>query len=72
MGGVVGMNLAMRSPERVTKLVTIGGVGPNVFSSSPSEGIRLLQEFADAPDRDKAVRWLRSMVYDRAIVTEGR
>ncbi|MGB6243519.1 alpha/beta fold hydrolase [Gordonia sp. (in: high G+C Gram-positive bacteria)] len=70
MGGVVGINLAIRHPERVEKLVTIGGVGPNIFSSSPSEGIRLLQEFTDAPDRDKLVRWLNAMVYDRAVVTE--
>ncbi|MCF8588797.1 alpha/beta fold hydrolase [Gordonia liuliyuniae] len=70
MGGVVGVNLAIKHPDRVRKLVTIGGVGPNIFSSSPSEGLRLLQEFTDAPDRDKLVRWLNAMVYDRALVTD--
>lgn len=70
MGGVVGVNLAIKKPERVEKLVTIGGVGPNVFSPSPSEGLRLLQEFTDAPDKDKLVRWLNSMVFDRSLVTE--
>ncbi|MEZ5213306.1 MULTISPECIES: alpha/beta fold hydrolase [unclassified Gordonia (in: high G+C Gram-positive bacteria)] len=70
MGGVVGINLAIDHPERVEKLVTIGGVGPNLLSPSPSEGLRLLQEFTDAPDRDKLVRWLHSMVYDRALVTD--
>lgn len=70
MGGVVGINLAIKHPDRITKLVTIGGVGPNIFSPSPSEGLRLLQEFTDAPDRDKLVRWLNSMVYDRGIVTD--
>ncbi|WP_341268321.1 alpha/beta fold hydrolase [Gordonia malaquae] len=70
MGGVVGINLAIKHPDRITKLVTIGGVGPNVFSPSPSEGLRLLQEFTDAPDRDKLVRWLNSMVFDRSLVTE--
>ena len=70
MGGVVGINLAIKHPDRVRKLVTIGGVGPNLFSSSPSEGLRLLQEFTDAPDRDKLVRWLNAMVYDRALVTD--
>ncbi|NUS42248.1 MAG: alpha/beta fold hydrolase, partial [Mycobacteriaceae bacterium] len=70
MGGVVGVNLAIKHPERISKLVTIGGVGPNVFTAGPSEGIRLLQEFADSPDRDKAVRWLRSMVYNPDIVTD--
>lgn len=70
MGGVVGINLAINHPDRVAKLVTIGGVGPNLFSPSPSEGLRLLQEFTDAPDRDKLVRWLNSMVKDRALVTD--
>lgn len=70
MGGVVGVNLAIKKPDRVEKLVTIGGVGPNVFSSSPSEGLRLLQEFTDNPDKDKLVRWLTAMVYDRKLVTE--
>ncbi len=70
MGGVVGVNLAIRKPDRVEKLVTIGGVGPNLFSPSPSEGLRLLQEFADDPNRDKLVRWLTAMVYDRTLVTE--
>lgn len=70
MGGVVGINLAIKHPDRIAKLVTIGGVGPNIFSPSPSEGIRLLQEFTDAPDRDKLIRWLNSMVYDCAVVTD--
>jgi pimeloyl-ACP methyl ester carboxylesterase len=70
MGGVVGVNLAIKKPDRVSKLVTIGGVGPNVFSPSPSEGLRLLQEFTDAPDREKLIRWLTGMVYDRDLITE--
>ncbi|RVW01700.1 alpha/beta fold hydrolase [Rhodococcus spongiicola] len=72
MGGVVGVNVAMKCPERVSKLVTIGGVGPNIFSQNPSEGTRLLQDFADAPSRDKLVRWLECMVYDRSLITEER
>ncbi|GAB34177.1 alpha/beta fold hydrolase [Gordonia otitidis] len=70
MGGVVGVNLAIRTPDRVERLVTIGGVGPNLFSPSPSEGLRLLQEFADDPDRDKLIRWLRAMVFDQELVTD--
>lgn len=70
MGGVVGVNVAIKKPDRVSKLVTIGGVGPNVFSPSPSEGIRLLQEFTDGPDREKLIRWLNAMVFDRKLVTE--
>ncbi|MBJ7290801.1 alpha/beta fold hydrolase [Williamsia sp.] len=70
MGGVVGVNLAIRKPALVSKLVTIGGVGANLFSPQPTEGLQLLQEFADAPDKDKLVRWLRGMVFDKALVTE--
>ncbi|MDH6679492.1 pimeloyl-ACP methyl ester carboxylesterase [Rhodococcus sp. LBL1] len=72
MGGVVGVNVAMRHPQRVSKLVAIGGVGPNIFSQNPSEGARLLQDFADAPTREKLVRWLRCMVHDPAVITDER
>ncbi|MFE4503736.1 alpha/beta fold hydrolase [Rhodococcus sp. NPDC056743] len=72
MGGVVGSNVAMRHPDRVKKLVTIGGVGPNIFSQNPSEGTRLLQDFADGPTREKLIRWLRCMVYDPSLITEER
>ncbi|UYP19459.1 alpha/beta fold hydrolase [Rhodococcus sp. Z13] len=70
MGGIVGMQFAIAQPDRVKKLVTIGGAGRSVFAPAPGEGIRLLMEFTDDPTRDKLVRWLRSMVYDPAIVTE--
>src|ERR1700751_1346052 len=58
MGGVVGVHVAMRHPDRVEKLITIGGVGPNIFSQSPSEGTCLLRDFADEPSREKLGRWL--------------
>lgn len=70
MGGGVGINTAITAPDRVGRLVTIGGIGTNVFSPGPSEGIRLLQEFTDDPTRDRLVRWLHSMVYDPSVVTE--
>jgi len=50
--------------------VTIGGIGTNIFSSGPSEGIRLLQEFTEDPTRQRLIDWLNSMVYDPALVTE--
>lgn len=70
MGGGVGINTAITAPERVRRLVTIGGIGTNVFSPGPSEGIRLLQEFTEDPTRQRLVDWLNSMVYDQALVTE--
>ncbi|OBB12839.1 alpha/beta hydrolase [Mycolicibacterium setense] len=70
MGGGVGINTAINAPERVGRLVTIGGIGTTIFSPGPSEGIRLLQEFTEDPTRQRLVDWLRSMVYDQALVTE--
>ena len=70
MGGGVGINFAIRHPDRIGKLVTIGGIGTNIFSPGPSEGIRLLQEFTEEPTRQRLVDWLNSMVYDQSLVTE--
>ncbi|BBZ36368.1 alpha/beta fold hydrolase [Mycolicibacterium confluentis] len=70
MGGGVGINFAINHPERVGRLVTIGGIGTNIFSPGPSEGIRLLQEFTEDPTRQRLIDWLHSMVYDPALVTE--
>ncbi|MGZ4516554.1 MAG: alpha/beta fold hydrolase [Mycobacteriaceae bacterium] len=70
MGGIVAANVAINEPGRVHKLVTIGGVGRNIFSPGPGEGIKLLMEFTDNPTREGLVRWLHSMVYDPAVVTE--
>ena len=70
MGGGVGINFAINHPDRTGKLVTIGGIGTNIFSPGPSEGIRLLQEFTEDPTRQRLVDWLNSMVYDPALVTE--
>lgn len=70
MGGGVGINFAINHPDRVRRLVTIGGIGTNIFSPGPSEGIRLLQEFTEDPTRARLVDWLNSMVYDPALVTD--
>ncbi|AQT82956.1 alpha/beta hydrolase [Mycolicibacterium litorale] len=70
MGGGVGINFAINNPDRIGKLVSIGGIGTNIYSPGPSEGIRLLQEFTEDPTRQRLVDWLNSMVYDPAIVTE--
>ncbi|MED5800621.1 alpha/beta fold hydrolase [Gordonia sp. Z-3] len=70
MGGGVALSYAAAHPANVGRLVTIGGIGKNIVSSGPSEGIRLLQEFTDAPSRERLVRWLHSMVYDPALITD--
>jgi pimeloyl-ACP methyl ester carboxylesterase len=70
MGGIVGLQVAAAHPERVRRLVTIGGIGRNIFSPGPGEGINLLVEFTEDPTRERLVQWLHSMVYDPAVVTE--
>ncbi len=70
MGGIVAANLAIAQPNLFSRIVTIGGVGTNVLSPSPGEGINLLMDFTDNPSREALIAWLHSMVYDRAIVTE--
>ncbi|WP_216903537.1 alpha/beta fold hydrolase [Nocardia alni] len=70
MGGIVAANLAIAQPNLFSRIVTIGGVGANVLSPAPGEGINLLMDFTDNPSREALIAWLHSMVYDRAIVTE--
>ena len=70
MGGGVGINFAIKQPDRIRRLITIGGIGTTIFSPGPGEGIKLLQEFTEEPTRQRLVDWLHSMVYDPALVTE--
>ncbi|MET7896558.1 alpha/beta fold hydrolase [Streptomyces mirabilis] len=70
MGGVVALQLALRQPEVFRRIVTVGGVGTNVLSSFPAEGLNLLMDFTEQPSREALVRWLHSMVHDRALITD--
>lgn len=70
MGGMVGTQFAIAQPERVGKLVTVGGMGRSIFSPAPGEGIKLLVEFTENPTRERLVEWLNSMVYDQSLITE--
>jgi pimeloyl-ACP methyl ester carboxylesterase len=70
MGGGVAARIAADTPERVTRLMTIGGVGIPLLSPSPPEGIKLLVEFVEDPTLMRLTKWMESMVYDPAILTE--
>jgi len=69
-GGIVGGHFAAKHPDRIDRLVTIGGVGYWITSPFPTEGLSRLVDFVEDPTREKLVMWLHSMVYDKAFVTE--
>jgi pimeloyl-ACP methyl ester carboxylesterase len=70
LGGGVGAKLAANHPDRVTKLAAIGGVGINLLTAAPSEGIKLLVAFVEDPTRERLVEWMESMVFDPAVLTD--
>ena len=70
LGGIVGSHIAARQPQRVISFATIGGIGLNLFSAFPGEGLNLLTAFAEEPNRERLEQWLRSMVFDQALVTD--
>ncbi len=70
MGGGVAAQVAAAHPDRISRLVTIGGVGVPIFSASPPEGIKLLVEFVENPSRERLVKWMHSMVYDTSLITD--
>ncbi|RYJ25749.1 2-hydroxymuconic semialdehyde hydrolase [Streptomyces sp. L-9-10] len=70
MGGIVAAKLAIARPGLFRRIVSVGGIGRNLFSPSPGEGIKLLVEFTENPSREALVRWMHSMVYDPAVVTD--
>jgi 2-hydroxy-6-oxonona-2,4-dienedioate hydrolase len=70
MGGYVAVGLATARKDLFRRVVTIGGVGRNILSPAPSEGLNLLVEFTENPIRENLVQWLRAMVHDPALLTE--
>ena len=70
LGGKISAKVAASHPERVARLVTVGGVGVPFFSPLPSEGIIRLVDFVEQPTRERLVEWMHSMVFDSAVLTE--
>ncbi|MFS3130731.1 alpha/beta fold hydrolase [Nocardioides sp. Bht2] len=70
MGGIVGGRFAMAQPDRVRRLVTVGGIGKNLLSPGPGEGLQLLMDFTDDPTRERLVQWLNSMVFNRGMIND--
>jgi 4,5:9,10-diseco-3-hydroxy-5,9,17-trioxoandrosta-1(10),2-diene-4-oate hydrolase len=74
LGGGTAVRFALRFPERAARLVLMapGGLGLNVFSPDPTEGVRRLAEFAapPGPSREKMAAFLRALVFDQRLVTD--
>jgi len=74
LGGGTAVRFAINYPERARRLVLMGpgGLSLNVFSADPTEGVKRLMEFAapPGPSREKMAAFLRTLVFDQALVTD--
>jgi 4,5:9,10-diseco-3-hydroxy-5,9,17-trioxoandrosta-1(10),2-diene-4-oate hydrolase len=74
LGGGTAVRFALRYPERVGRMVLMapGGLGLNVFAPDPTEGVKRLGAFGapPGPTREKLAEFLRTLVYDRRLVTD--
>lgn len=71
LGGNIAARVAANHGDRVTRLVTMGGVGVPLFSPLPSEGISRLVDFVEDPTRSRMIEWMRTMVHDPAVLTDA-
>ncbi len=72
MGGHSAVAFALSYPDRVGKLVLMGGGtgGPSQFVPMPTEGIKLLQAVYRDPSIENIKRMLNVFVYDASTMTE--
>ena len=72
MGGHSAVAFALANPQRVGKLVLMGGGtgGPSQFVPMPTEGIKLLQGVYRDPTLDNLKKMLNIFVFDPSSLTE--
>jgi 2-hydroxy-6-oxonona-2,4-dienedioate hydrolase len=72
MGGHSAVAFALANPQRVGKLVLMGGGtgGTNLLMPSPTEGIKLIGATYRAPTLENLKRLMNVFVYDASQVTE--
>lgn len=72
MGGHSAVAFALRYPERVGKLVLMGGGtgGPSPFVAMPTEGIKLIQGLYREPNIDNLKKMMDVFVYDSSALTD--
>jgi 2-hydroxy-6-oxonona-2,4-dienedioate hydrolase len=72
MGGHSAVAFALAEPQRVGKLVLMGGGtgGPSQFAPMPTEGIKLLQGVYRNPTIENLQRMMNVFVFDASALTE--
>ena len=72
MGGHSAVALALQAPERVGKLVLMGGGtgGPSQFVPMPAEGIKLIQQVYREPTIENLKRMMSVFVFDASSITD--
>ena len=72
MGGHSAVAFALANPERVGKLVLMGGGtgGPSQFVPMPTEGIKLLQGLYRQPTLENLKKMLNVFVFDASTLTD--
>lgn len=72
MGGVNALAFALAYPERLAKMVIMGGggVGPSLFQPMPLEGIKLLFGLYVDPTQENLKKMLDVFVFDPSKLTE--
>jgi 4,5:9,10-diseco-3-hydroxy-5,9,17-trioxoandrosta-1(10),2-diene-4-oate hydrolase len=74
LGGGTAVRFALDHPKRVGRMVLMapGGLTLNLFSPDPTEGVKLLSQFAapPGPSREKLAAFLRALVFDQSLVTD--
>ena len=72
MGGATAMRMALDYPERVDRLIMMGGgsVGSSITTPMPTEGLKRLRGLYEAPTMDNLRRMLDIFVYDPSRLTD--
>jgi 2-hydroxy-6-oxonona-2,4-dienedioate hydrolase len=72
MGGTTALQFALDHPDRIGKLIVMGGggVGQSLFVPMPPEGIKLILQLYKQPTLDNLKKMLNVFVYDASALTE--
>lgn len=71
MGGGTSLKTAIDHPDKVDKLVLMGsaGHGASLFTPTPTEGIKELRSYYEAPSPERMRALIKLFVYDQSRVT---